>query len=368
MQNKVLDQLLHSNLGLLYSGATIAITKDEKLVYQKAYGVTDPREQLCVTRSTLFDIASLTKPFIATLTIILARDKVLALHDRLSTILPWLKQPDKENISFYDVLTHSAGFAPTPVPSLYASSIWKNSPEEIIKHLCEIDLLYKPTTKIVYSCVGFMILGYALEKLIGVPLDQLLKDKLTLPLKIDHGVMYNPRKVRGRIATTDKSRPKRGVLPPGVVHDGNAFALGGVSGNAGLFANVDALTKFGSLFLNNELTSNLGLTCETITYMTKERKRYAEDRVGIGWQLLPRSINAASGDQLLSKETFGHTGFTGTFLRIDPKSKLIICFLSNAVYFSHYMDSATTKRLYLENLSEFRRNIYSTLPTFLIGC
>jgi CubicO group peptidase (beta-lactamase class C family) len=321
-------------------GAAIAIGRHGRIIKMHGYGSLDYRPGFAaVTDSSLYDLASLTK-VVATTTaaMILFEAGKLQLDAPLSRYLPELSNyPDKAQITVRNVLLHNAGFRS------YAA-VWRDarSREEFVREIAELPLEYITGTGTLYSDFGPILLGIAMERITGMPLDEFVRVSVFAPLGMRE-TLYNPlaqmlaRSGVGfhsdsvalfpRIAPTEVDTLFRRQHMHGRVHDENAFAIGGVSGHAGLFSSARDLARFAQMMLNGgTLDGKRILSAQTIAMFTR-RQGEASSRA-LGWDTPAR--NSSAGDYF-SPSAFGHTGFTGTSMWMDPERDVFIVLLTNRV-------------------------------------
>jgi len=275
----------------------------------------------------IYDLGSITKP-LATATsfmILLERGQVL-LSDTVSHYLPEYVGGRKDETTLSELLTHTSGL-PAWKP-LY--EICK-SRGDFLREICRMDLEYPPGGKVVYSCLGYILLSFILEKVMGEDLSSFARREIFLPLGMKDTLFNPPTELRGRIAATEKCK-WRGRMLIGEVHDENAFGMDGVSGNAGLFSTALDLAIFAQTFLNGgEYGGARILSPSSIKLMIENHtKKFDDEPRGIGWAL--KSKRGSSAGDLLSSSSYGHTGFPGGSLWIDPVNELIVVLLTNRVH------------------------------------
>ncbi len=321
--------------------------RGELLVDQVA-GWLDPETKTRpVRRDTQFDMASVTKLFATTAFMHFCEAGLLSLHQPVAEILPEFsgKRPirpyenplqsndfvtvseqtgeiDAGKITFYDLLTHQSGL-PAWRP------LFRQADREEARHMALQTFFSYPTgTRIVYSDIGLILLGMAMERVTGERLDQIIHKEIVLPLGLRRTRYYRlpQSKVAVNVAPTElcKWRQRRVAAE---VHDENAARLGGVSGHAGLFSTARDVARLGQMFLDNGAPI---LQPETVTLMRQVHVQFDEVRRGIGFALWSPDPEASSNP--FSPATFGHTGFTGTSLWIDPQRQLVVALLTNDVY------------------------------------
>jgi len=325
-------------------GAVVLAARRGRVVWRKAYGsraVLPARERM--TDDTIFDLASLTKVVAtATSVMILVERGQLRLSDSASVYLPELKGDGKEKITVEQLLTHRAGFA----PDFDLKEQWTGY-DEAIKRLASERLRSAPGTRFAYSDLGFITLGEIVHRASGLTLDEFARRNIYEPLGMrDTG--FRPRtELKARIAPTETTRGQANYLGGssetvaanngerwlrGEVHDPTAFRMNGVAGHAGLFSTADDLAVYCQMILNNgayngvRILSPLGVAEMTRPRAVNERG----DARGLGWDITS-SYSSNRGD-LFPPGSFGHTGFTGTSLWLDPATETFVVFLSNRVH------------------------------------
>lgn len=324
-------------------GAVVLAARRGRVVWKKAYGAraVEPQRE-AMTTDTIFDAASLTK-VVATATsiLILVERGQVRLNDPVSRYLPEVKDGGRERITIEQLLTHRAGYA----PDFDLGEQWTGY-DEALKRLASERLQHPAGTRFVYSDIGFIALGEVVRRVSGETLDAFARKNIYEPLGMrDTG--FNPRAaLRARIAPTEKRRAQAAYLGGkpetvgaegerwlrGEVHDPTAFRMAGVAGHAGLFSTADDLAIYCQMILNGgtyggvRILSPLGVAA-----MTRPRAVTDEGGArGLGWDIAS-SFSANRGD-LFPPGSFGHTGFTGTSLWLDPASETFLVFLSNRVH------------------------------------
>ena len=270
---------------------------------------------------TLWDLASLTKVVGLTSGIMqLVSQGKIAVDAPLQRYLPTWTGRNKETVTIRHLLTHTSG-----LPAFKAYDEITHDPDSLAKLMFATQLDTLPGAKMVYSDIGAYMLGRVLEKVTGQTLDAYLHDHVFEPAGM-HETMYKPPAfLLSRIAPTEID-PRRGGLVRGMVHDERAFYLGGVSAHAGIFSSAHDLTHFAQMYLNRgTIDGREILPARTIAEFTTTRQ--VADRA-LGWQK-PDGSNSAG--HLMSPEAFGHTGFTGTSIWMDPTNDVFVILLSNRV-------------------------------------
>jgi uncharacterized protein YbbC (DUF1343 family)/CubicO group peptidase (beta-lactamase class C family) len=304
-------------------GAVLVVGHDGKVIYRKAYGARslEPRRQ-SMSVDTIFDMASLTK-VIATTTAVMQLVELgkVRLNDPLTKYLPEFAQNGKEDITIRQLLTHYSGLAPdidlTPAFDSKQSAFRLAFAETPVQ---------APGSGFIYSDTNFIMLGALVEKIAGQSLDVYTAQHIFQPLKMTHTRFLPPAAWKPKIAPTQYDEHEH--MLRGTVHDPRAQRMGGVAGHAGLFSTADDLAKFAQTLLNG---GDGILSSFAVTKMTQpEQPPSAPVLRGFGWDIdSPFSSNR--GD-FLPVGSFGHTGFTGTSIWIDPTTKSYIILLTNSVH------------------------------------
>ena len=272
---------------------------------------------------TLYDLASITKLFTTTCVMRLVEQGHLALDEPVARWMPEFAAGGKEQVTLRQLLTHTSG-----LPDYL--ELWKLEPtaEARVQRVLSTSLLNAPGSVYRYSDLGLIAIGHLVELVAGSSLDVAVRDMVIEPLQLRDTMYRPPAGLKVRIAPTeDEDGVGRGLVW-GEVHDENAWSLGGVAGHAGLFSTAADLGRLAQLYLNGgELDGRRLLEPETLAEMTRNQIGRIGSR-GLGWEL-----NAAYYmGHLASPRTYGHTGFTGTSLVIDPRRDLIVVLLTNRVH------------------------------------
>ncbi len=303
-------------------GAVLLVGHDGHIIYRKAFGERslEPTRS-AMTADTIFDLASLTK-VIATNTAVmqLAEQGKIRFNDPVSKYIPEFAQNGKADITVRDLLTHYSGLE----PDLDLSHPWSGRDTAYSMAFAETPIS-PPEIRFVYSDINFLVLGALVERVSGMPLDVYCQQKIFSPLGMADTRFLPPATWLPRIAPTEYD--ERGQMLHGLVHDPTVRRMGGVGGQAGLFSTADDLAKFAQALLDKS-TILSPLTVEKMT--TPQQPPNAPTLRGFGWDIdSPFSSNRG---ELLPVGSFGHTGFTGTSVWIDPTTRTYIILLTNAVH------------------------------------
>ncbi len=308
-------------------GAVLIVGHDGKIVYRKAYGersVMPAREAM--TPDTIFDVASLTKVVATTPSLMkLFEEGRFRLNDRITQYIPEF-QGGQSDVTIRDLFTHFSGLQPD-VP---LKTPWHGYEHGI--ELAETDPPYGPAgAKFVYSDIDFLLLGELVHRLSGQLVSDYARQNIFLPLGMTDSMFQPPASLIPRIAPTEQINPNQPPLR-GVVHDPTARNMGGVAGHAGLFSTADDLARYAQMMLNGgELNGVHVLSPMTIEKFTEPQSPPDQPILrGLGWDI-DSPLSGNRGD-LFPIGSFGHTGFTGTSIWIDPSSKTFVILLANGVH------------------------------------
>lgn len=310
-------------------GAALAVGRRGGPVRLRGYGSLDWGEgSPAVTDSTVYDLASLTKVVGTTTAVMLLTERgAMDLDGPLSRYLPaWPRGGWRDGVIIRRLLLHRAGLPPF-VRFWHPSAGALREADAVVNAIARLDAAYEPGDRTVYSDLGFILLGAAVEAVTGRSLAAFLEEEMWAPLGMNEtGFLPLDRAISlERIAPTEMDTVFRHVHVRGVVHDENAYAMGGVAGHAGLFSTASDLARFAAMLLDGgRLGEARVLRPGTVTEFTARRP--SAERA-LGWDLRsPRGIGEAFSDS-----AFGHTGFTGTSLWMDPERDVYVVLLTNRV-------------------------------------
>src|SRR5438094_159466 len=315
-----------------FPGATLAVGYRGKVAIHAFGKLSYDAKAAATAPATMYDIASLTK-VVATTTLVakLAEGDFavpLDLDAKIERYLPeWASGPNAEwrhRVTVRRLLTHTSGLP--PFKEYWRTS--KNKQDTLTKIFAE-PLDYEPGTKEVYSDLGIILMAEITERLTGRKLDDLARNYIFSPLGMQNTMYRPPKKLWPQIAPTEIDNNLRHRLVQGEVHDENAFAIGGVSGHAGLFSTTPALAAFCQMLLNGGVYAHQRiLRRATIAQFTTPQQLSGGTRT-LGWAV---PTEGGSSGHYFSAHSFGHTGFTGTSIWIDPDRQLFVVFLTNRVH------------------------------------
>lgn len=303
-------------------GGVVLIGHDGQVVYRKAFGVRsqEPTREV-MTADTIFDIASLTKCVATAPSVMkLVEEGKIRLNDPVSVYLPEFARNGKEGITIRELLTHFSGLP----EDLDLKSAWKGR-EAAYRMAMDEKPAFTPGSRFQYSDVNFETLGFVVEKVSGLSLDEYAARNIFWPLGMSETRFLPPAQWRARIAPTEYD--ENHVMLRGTVHDPTARRMGGVAGDAGVFSTANDLAKFAEEMLSGFHV----LSAQTVEKMTTpQQPPTATVLRGLGWDIdSPFSSNRG---EFFPVGSFGHTGFTGTSLWIDPATNSYVIILTNRVH------------------------------------
>jgi CubicO group peptidase (beta-lactamase class C family) len=385
-QFRELETIVEPHLGETFPALGLAVIHNDDWIIDAVWGWIDPEtHQHPVQVDTLFDLASLTKLFTHTAFLQLVSAGKVELGDPLVSVIPefgeggarpldggqdphtkgYLPTPeavkgqiaDPTQVTFRHLMTHTSGLAPwrdvynaagrapTPPnePDLIPRALrWANG----LKAICGYPFVGQPGGTVRYSDLGVMLLGEAVARLHGTrDLAEVIRTQIREPLNLD-SLVFNPARdgvALTMIAPTEDDPTWRNRRSWGEVHDENACGVGGVAGHAGLFARAADVARFGQAWLLRDQRLQID---PTLMDEAVSEQRHNGFRFGLGWMLKAHEDSAA-GD-CFSPNSYGHTGFTGTSLWIDPQKRVVVACLTNRVYAGRWK----------EGIHPFRRSIH----------
>ncbi len=289
----------------------------------------------------LFDLASLTKPAVTATAILTLSDAgKLDIRKPVSDYLPVFRKSAYRDVSIQEFALHTSGLpAWLPVYSLCSNA------QDVLAAIASMKPAYRQGSEVRYSCLGYIVLGKLVETISGQDLYGYARENIFEPCGMNDACFNPPFMLKAKIPPTEKGNAYeqqlcrdlgyepllREGLIHGEVHDTNAWFLGGISGNAGLFGSADDLRRFGMMLLNNGrgLSSRV-LSENSVRLMMANLTTRLNEHRSLGWMLA--STKGSSAGSRMSQSAFGHTGFTGTSLWIDPEKEIICVLLTNRIH------------------------------------
>lgn len=321
-----------------FPGAVLAIGHRGTPVRLRAFGrLTYEAGAVPVDTGTLYDLASLTKVIVTTtVAMTLVDEGRLDLDAPVRSVVPEFSGGAKDDVQVRQLLTHSGGL-------LWWAPLYEQlrGPRAYLGRIVSLDMSYPPGTKSVYSDLGVILLGEVLERTTGASLEELARVRVLEPLVMTSTMFRPPVSLRERIAPTERD-PWRGRVLQGEVHDENAFALGGVAPHAGLFATAGDLARFAQMLLGGGILEGRRVVSAATIELFTRRAGVPGSTRALGWDTptdesgrrssVPGEPGYSSAGSLFSARSFGHTGFTGTSMWMDPDRGLFVILLTNRVY------------------------------------
>ncbi len=320
-----------------FPGAVLLVARKGKVVLHEAYGesrwVPQPKP---MDRDMIFDLASLTKPVAtaASVMLLVERGKI-SLWDRVKTYVPdfapyrdWFGV-DGEDARIWHLLTHTSGLPPYTDAEAAAKALGRPcTPEALVKYIAALPKDNPAGEKFAYSCLGYITLAEIVRRVSGQTIDQFAVENIFKPLGMIR-TFYKPDPTVLDLCVPTQMVDGQPLL--GVVHDPLARLQDGISGNAGLFSTAADLAVFAQMLLDKGVYRGARIFSRAaVERMTEVFPRTAFAGRGLGWDL--GSAYASNGGDLFGPRSFGHTGYTGTSVWIDPETKTIVVFLTNSVH------------------------------------
>jgi CubicO group peptidase (beta-lactamase class C family) len=326
-----------------FPGAVLLVGRRGKIVFHRSFGESRwIPESRPMTTSMIFDLASITKPVAtATSIMILVERGEIRLWDKVKDYIPEFKpyvsnvdqtpegKREPKDACLWHLLTHTSGLPPYTDEEEVAQTLGEPvSTESLVSHIAELEKSDPPGEEFHYSCLGFISLAYIIEKVTGQTVAEFASENIFRPLKMKHTFFTPSPEFRNLCVPTEVVDGEPLV---GVVHDPLARLQGGVSGNAGLFSTAGDLAVFAQMILNRgEFKGKRILGPLAVERMTSIYPKVAYAGRGLGWDL--DSSYSTNGGDLFGPDSFGHTGYTGTSIWIDPETQTFVIFLTNRVH------------------------------------
>lgn len=320
-----------------FPGAVLLVARQGKIVKRQAYGESQwiPVHRP-LTVDMIFDMASITKPIAtATSIMILAERGQLRLWDKVKDYIPefvaFVDSTGKpaEDARLWHLLTHTSGLPAYTDAKAVSEKYGDPCPlDSLAGHIARLEKTAPPGTEFHYSCLGFITLANIVKRTTGLTIDKFSAANIFEPLKMRH-TFYTPADEFKKMCVPTEVIDGQPLI--GVVHDPLARLQAGISGNAGLFSNAEDLALFAQMLLNKgEFNGVRILSPLTVARMTEVYPAVEFSGRGLGWDL--NSAYSTNGGDIFGAQAFGHTGYTGTSLWIDPETQTIVIFLTNRVH------------------------------------
>lgn len=323
-----------------FPGAVIVVGRKGKIVFRKAYGESQwVPQRRPMDETMIFDLASLTKPIAtATSIMILVEQGKVSLEEKVKDYIPefapYVDEAGKpgEDARLWHLLTHTSGLPPY-TPEANAAEVEKKfgrscPTEQLVSYIAQLQKTDPPGTAFHYSCLDYITLAHILKKITGQNIAEFSEEHIFKPLGMKHTFFIPSEKYRNACVPTEVIEGKPLI---GIVHDPLARLQGGISGNAGLFSTADDLAIFARMMLNEgEHKSVRILSPITVAKMTSVWEKTSFAGRGLGWDL--DSSYSTNGGDLFGPHSYGHTGYTGTSIWIDPDTDIFVIYLTNRVH------------------------------------
>lgn len=312
----------------VFPGGVVGVMKDGALVWSEGYGYHDYTKTTAVSGEDVYDLASLTKVMGTTTAVMkLIDDGRLSLDDKVSEFIPEFNTDDKRNITIEQMLIHTSGL---PAFKVYVDKLKTRG--EILEAIKNEPLEYTPGEQYIYSDLGFILLAEIVEEISGQRVDIFLRSNFFIPMGM-YSSHYNPKSVgrwmTRRIPPTEIDDVYNRGTVQADVHDERAYFMEGVAGHAGLFSNVRDIAIFSQMLLNGGTYADREYLSEEIIREFTQRQSPINQRA-YGFDMKSQGFSTAGS--MTGENSFGHTGFTGTSLWVDPDENIAIILLTNRTY------------------------------------
>jgi beta-N-acetylhexosaminidase len=326
-----IDQvMLQAITDRVFPGGVVTVLKNGVIVHQKAYGRHEYEpDALEFSIDDMFDLASLTKVIATTSAVMrLTSEGRLNLDERVSKYVPEFQSNEKSGITIRDLLLHESGL---PAYRIYVDEI--RDRDSLLMAIFNEDLIQSRGAQFVYSDLGFIILAEIIERVSGIRFQDFAEQQLFSPLGMKE-TMFNPitrdSAISKRIPPTEIDTTYRKRVIRGEVHDERAWLMGGVAGHAGLFSTSTDIAIWTNVMMAMEMNTNYSLADSATVKIFTTRQSTLANR-GLGFDMKSDSGFSSAGT-LMSSSTFGHTGFTGTSVWMDPERGLAVIVLTNRTW------------------------------------
>ena len=352
----VLDSAIENKI---FPGAQVVVVQKGEMVFSGGFGYhTYDSGSPPVNHETVYDIASLTKVLAATpITMKLISQKKLSLDHTVKQFYPQFTGGGKEEITIRNLFTHSSG-----LPGYYQFFLDENikTKEDVLNYILNADLQSQPSTHYEYSDLGFILITGIIEKVSGRTIDRLGHSWVYGPLEMKQTRYIPPIEWRKIIAPTEMDTVYRKRLLQGKVHDENTHLMGGVSGHAGVFSTAEDIAKYAQMLVNGGLWKGKRFfKASQVQDFTTLQNIPQGSEMALGWDTPSQNGQSIAGDYF-TPGSYGHLGFTGTSLWIDPNQEIVIVLLTNRVHPSRKGDEGS-KEMY-----GIRRNFYNAVMEQLV--
>lgn len=325
-----------------FPGGVLAVGIDEKLLVHPFGTLTYAAKSPAVENGTIYDVASLTKAIVTTTAVMMlvARQQI----DLDASVAGYLPPSSngrapgdwRSEITVRQLLLHSSG-----LPAHREFFRKAKNPADVMKQIFAENLISRPGAKIEYSDLGFILLGDIIERLAGKSLDEFALSEIFAPLGMQNSFFNPSRALRMRIAPTQGDKTYRKRLLHGEVDDANAYAMGGVAGHAGIFSTANDIATFAQMMLNGGIYAHARILPLSIVEQFTKRVAVGDSARAMGWDV---PTGESSSGHYFSEQSYGHNGFTGTSIWIDPAKEIFVILLTNRVHPSAANEKIRTVR------------------------
>ena len=309
----------------VFPGASLAVLYKGKVVFHKAFGrMTYDKTSSPADTATIYDLASLTKALVTTsIAMQLVERDSLSIQAPVSSYLPDFAKNGKEKVSIEQLMRHTSGLR---AHTFFAKTC--TSPEELFRAIDADTLLSSPGTTTLYSDLNFMLLGRIIENITGQTLAANFHRRFAAPLGMKSSMFNPPQSIIWRIAPVEKDTLWPFEVQRPLVNDQNAALLGGIAGHAGLFSTTGDLLEMMKMIMQNGRLNHQNYFRPATLKKFLSRTKYPR---ALGWDLRSTDGKSSAGD-FFSNSSYGHLGYTGTSIWVDPDRELAVILLSNRVY------------------------------------
>ncbi len=310
----------------VFPGASVAVIYKGDVVFHKAFGrLTYDKHSLSADTSTIYDLASLNKPIVTTSIIMqLTERDSLDIDAPVARYLPEFSRQGKNSVTLKNLLQHNSGLV---AHKFFIKTC--HTADEVLEAIYNEKFLSPPGTKTTYSDLGFITLGTVIERVTGNTLEENFQERFSKPLGMQSSIFNPPDSLLSTIAPTETDTLWSLPGPRPLVHDHNAALLGGYAGHAGLFSTTGDLVVFVKMLMHEGMYNNKRFfRPSTVKHFTERHPGHSR---ALGWDL--RSLNGrSSSGSYFSADSYGHLGYTGTSIWIDPEKELAVITLTNRVH------------------------------------
>jgi len=319
-------RVVEQSIGDICAAAVLHVRHQGEVAYDAAFGTRLPGGEN-VSGDSIFDLASITKLYVGTALLVLHDERRIALDDVIVDVIPEFAGLDqrRQTVTYRHLLTHTSGL---PAHVNFRDELGAGA---VIARVCNTPLSAAPGTQVTYSDLGFMLAGEAVARIAHAPLDDALRQLVLHPLDLAD-TCYRPQAALvPRIVCTERDDWRKRLLC-GDVHDENCWAMGGIAGHAGLFGTARDTARLAEMYrLGGAVGRHRTLQRPTANEATREQAVGNDERRGLAWAI--KASDRHSSGSRLSPDSYGHTGYTGTSVWVDPPRALTVVLFTNRVFY-----------------------------------